>query len=1175
MLRPVELSPQHYAVNDEDQDDDSNSRPSSMDMTSQSAPAQRIIRRRGNVAVSNPMIAEVLVSMPRAQRSQSRGRDEGAEGQASAQVAITEMEQARQGLEHEARQSRKRRQHAEGQLVQKRKQAKQRENHLLVREKRVAQKAEKVKETKEDNKRQAKTIAGLARELTTSEEALEAKGKEAQKLEADLAKEKEAAKIMEENLNLHFNEMRAEAEASKKAAVEKIQAECEQEFNETIAQLNKLLEKDKKELKRKKESQVRQLGRLHSSEKSHQAVGQSAQHEEELHKIRQAHQAEVKKLQAEWQTKYDAVQLQFQNVEKKHTATNASKQKELDSLAQEKEQYQQHDAAKAAKIAQLSEKNKRLTKQYIKEGRMLPDFDEKSGLSTSGTDKVNEDRLRRQAVKLLPFLSQLSKHLPILDKALEIVSTAKSDGRKAKNKNVQDQIDQLQQANFVGALHQLSSMKVLTVKKCEEVVKQVNMQMNDDCEADIKVVTQVADERLDYSRDRRFRDVNQDGKTSLKKLTIYEGHVIDSVQCATKYKRVKKLKERAKKFGLKVNENGTVVTRSVMKAASQCHEYAIANNNSLVSNLDPQNNGREFFLFSGDGLGTGRGESSTICAMRSAELKIGSTSSYNFEPVSSCLGSDHWPELNETFKAQVPEVNNAILNDGWIPKGDFGITGDLAFLLSVLGLSTAGSTFGNPWVAAVDDKGARVDVNSDGDPNWRDKSELYLYSHEKPPGHDWARDGEIVCPCGRNCFVANCDADVAKDKEKCDKMSTHQRRNYVKKHHGNCPHQAPIFVADPKNVFPGLYHLSENMVDHLWKNGVWVHADTNEKKYDVNAILLKEVGYCHLPPTRGDDVYCMSFIGKDINNFRAQTTIIRLLNVMFPECMAQLQGLVDPAPATSPEEIPVEPQPATMSDFGLEGLAEFEGMMDDDDGQPPVVQSVEDAIQQNLDTAEHAAMGMLSKPELLSHAFDCIFKFLDEVMDENYDDTTEQGRTAQANKLASLAKDAVDAKERCFSKALFSEYDVVAKVIVPAMVKMHGKRLIRANEQGQEQLGQRFKRAIKFCGNKKRTFGWYLRKLKKARMVNGVEVKEVRVDSKATVFTTSLTNVCLQNEIAQSSNHRYHNNVKGLRQEKLKQAGEQLKRDHCEISSKLKDPAWNKVEESKHKSRPLERPRPA
>ena len=103
MLRPVELSPQHYAVNDEDQDDDSNSRPSSMDVTSQSAPAQRIIRRRGNVAVSNPMIAEVLVSMPRAQRSQSRGRDEGAEGQASAQVAITEMEQARQGLEHEAR----------------------------------------------------------------------------------------------------------------------------------------------------------------------------------------------------------------------------------------------------------------------------------------------------------------------------------------------------------------------------------------------------------------------------------------------------------------------------------------------------------------------------------------------------------------------------------------------------------------------------------------------------------------------------------------------------------------------------------------------------------------------------------------------------------------------------------------------------------------------------------------------------------------------------------------------------------------------------------------------------------------------------------------------------------------------------------------------------------------
>ena len=108
----------------------------------------------------------------------------------------------------------------------------------------------------------------------------------------------------------------------------------------------------------------------------------------------------------------------------------------------------------------------------------------------------------------------------------------------------------------------------------------------------------------------------------------------------------------------------------------------------------------------------------------------------------------------------------------------------------------------------------------------------------------------------------------------------------------------------------------------------------------------------------------------------------------------------------------------------------------------------------------------------------------------------------------------MNAKKGCFQSALFSEYDVVAETVVPEILKLHGKRLIRANEQGQEQLGQRVKRCMKFNGNRRRTFSWCMRKLK-----NG---GEKRVEARATVSTTSFEQVLMQNHIAQNSNHRQH-----------------------------------------------------
>ena len=234
----------------------------------------------------------------------------------------------------------------------------------------------------------------------------------------------------------------------------------------------------------------------------------------------------------------------------------------------------------------------------------------------------------------------------------------------------------------------------------------------------------------------------------------------------------------------------------------------------------------------------------------------------------------------------------------------------------------------------------------------------------------------------------------------------------------------------------------------------------------------------------------------------------------------------------------------------------------DFDATHPTDQDPLDAV---LRTAEDAGMNALSKPELIGIAFDYVFQYLDAVMDESYDDNSTEGRVQQAEMVSTLAKDAIAAKRRCIADSLVSEYDVVATLVVPALMEMHGKRVIRANEQGQEQLGQRFKRSMRHDGNKRRTFGWYLRKLKKSK--TNPEGGEKRVEVKETVVTTALSQNLVKTGIIQSSNHRIHQQgLMGQKQAKLKEDGGTLKRKHQNISSILKDPSHNDIVDHKRKN---------
>ena len=164
-----------------------------------------------------------------------------------------------------------------------------------------------------------------------------------------------------------------------------------------------------------------------------------------------------------------------------------------------------------------------------------------------------------------------------------------------------------------------------------------------------------------------------------------------------------------------------------MEAGPRCTKYARGRDNSLVAP-----HGEEYYVFSGDALQTGKGENSCICAMRSAELKEGWSSSYNFIPVSNCLGDDHHPMLVATLGSQRSTVNEAIASKQFgEQKAQMGLTGDLAFLNSFYGLGPASSTWGNPWVGLPrGPEGKREDVDSNGQPNWKSLDNFYLLSHE-------------------------------------------------------------------------------------------------------------------------------------------------------------------------------------------------------------------------------------------------------------------------------------------------------------------------------------------------------------------------------------------------------------------------------------------------------------
>ena len=195
-------------------------------------------------------------------------------------------------------------------------------------------------------------------------------------------------------------------------------------------------------------------------------------------------------------------------------------------------------------------------------------------------------------------------------------------------------------------------------------------------------------------------------------------------------------------------------------------------------------------------------------------------------------------------------------------------------------------------------------------------------------------------------------------------------------------------------------------------------------------------------------------------------------------------------------------------------------------------------------------------------AFDYAFILIDAVQEYEFEDSP-QGRRRQANRIRELAKDANNAAHRSYAKPFFSEYESVGEVVFPSAIINHGRRVQRANEQGQEQLGQRFKKAMKFKTSKWRTFGSHLRKFKD----KDGEEKTKLVDVNSTATTQAFAAELLNTEVVQGSNHRIHLKKRmGADQARLKGEGNKLKRDHQQINPILQDDQHNTKKVHKYAS---------
>ena len=208
--------------------------------------------------------------------------------------------------------------------------------------------------------------------------------------------------------------------------------------------------------------------------------------------------------------------------------------------------------------------------------------------------------------------------------------------------------------------------------------------------------------------------------------------------------------------------------------------------------------------------------------------------------------------------------------------------------------------------------------------------------------------------------------------------------------------------------------------------------------------------------------------------------IADVLDIVCPKPEGASQEIIFPevdAESDPPESVPNNP---AMSSEMLDQYDRLY-MEDSEEEEEEEGHSVEADVEEALDLAERLAYSNMHPWDLCAMAFDLSWEYIDSLMDDEWEDATQEQRTKKANSLRKLAKDVNRAETRALHAGVpvFSEYQHIIEHVIPVLIEKWGKLVLRSNEQGQESLGALLKRLLKNSVNKRRTVGTYVRKGKK------------------------------------------------------------------------------------------------
>ena len=310
--------------------------------------------------------------------------------------------------------------------------------------------------------------------------------------------------------------------------------------------------------------------------------------------------------------------------------------------------------------------------------------------------------------------------------------------------------------------------------------------------------------------------------------------------------------------------------------------------------------------------------------------------------------------------------------------------------------------YGNPWIRGMDAK---------GNPIWRGDDECYIFSHEKPPNAKFP----FTCSCCNKSFRNQADVDA--DKVEISKFSNGKRLDWQRQHFGNLAHQAPIFNIPPSRYLPPLYHYTENLFQWRFKHLIWDMCPNDNVKYELNVILKEKIGYCHLPPKKGDPVFMMSFIGHDICNLRANAEVMaQLIKKVYPSDFVRSKKKT---PTNSPNASPAKKRAPEVE---VPDVSQYDNLYSDDNESE---KSAEEQMDAAMQAADHLHADSLSAAQKVAEAFDTCWDATDElIVDDDWIDD-EEGRKKKKAKLSEVGKRANEAAVRALPKAVYSEYQAV------------------------------------------------------------------------------------------------------------------------------------------------------